>query len=308
MKAVRLHEAGGPDTLKYEDVEKPAAGPGQLLIRVKAAGVNPVDWKIRDGGMKGRLTLPMTMGFELAGVVDAVGEGVKDFRAGDQVYTYLGVGGGGAYAEFAAVPAKDCAKKPAKASWTQAGGTPLAGLTAWQALFDHAKLDKGQTILIHGAAGGVGHFAVQFAAWKGAHVIATASAENAAFVKSLGAERVIDYKTEKFEDLVKDADAVFDIIGGDTLKRSYGVLKEGGYLVSIVAGPDKAELEKKKAKGTVFLVHPDARQLTEIAGLIDGGKVKVDVSAEFPLKEAGKAQEENKSGGKGRGKVVLTVP
>lgn len=308
MKAVVLHEFGGPEKLKYEDVPRPRAEAGQVLVRVRAAGVNPVDWKIRDGGMRGRIKLPMTMGFDVAGVVEEVGEGVKDFKKGDEVYSYLGVGPGGGYAEFAAIPAKDVAKKPAKADMKQAGAAPLAALTAWQALFEQAKLEKGQTVLIHGAAGGVGHFAVQFAAWKGATVIATASAENAEFVKGLGAATVIDYKAQKFEDVAKDVDVVFDMIGGETLQRSYGVLKEGGYLVSIVAAPDRETLEKKHAKGSVFLVRPEGKQLAEIATLIDEGKVKVDVSAEYPLKEAGKAQEKSKSGGSGRGKIVLTVP
>lgn len=308
MKAVRIHAFGGPEVLKYEDAPKPTPAAGELLLKVHAAGVNPVDWKIRDGLMKDRLTLPFIPGFDVSGVVEAVGEGVTTFKVGDEVFTYVALTSGGCYAEFVNVPARDAAKKPAKVDHKTAAAVPLAALTAWQALFDHAKLDKGQTVLIHGAAGGVGHFAVQFAHWKGAKVIATASEENATFVKGLGADQVINYKTEKFETLVKDADVVFDMIGAETLELSYGVLKEGGYLVSIVAKPDPDKLAAKKAKGTVFLVKPDAKQLAEIADLLDQHKITVDLRSEFPLKDADRAQEESKSGKSGRGKIVLTVP
>lgn len=308
MKAVRMHDFGGPEVLKYEDVPKPAPGPGEVLVRVKAAGINPVDWKLRDGMGRSMLKPPFTLGFDVSGVVDAVDPTAKDFKPGDEVFAYLALARGGGYAEYAVVPAKDLAKKPAKIDHIHAAAVPLAALTAWQGLFDHAKLQAGQTVLIHGGAGGVGHFAVQLAAAKGIKVITTSSAQNVEFVKSLGAQTVIDYKSQKFEDIAKDLDAVFDMIGGDTLERSYQCLKEGGYIVSIVAAPDQAKLAAKKAKGSRFLVQPDAKQLSQIAALIDDGKLKPDVSATFDLQDAGKAQELSKSGGTGRGKIVLSVP
>ena len=307
MKAVRIHAAGDTSVLKYEDAPRPVAAAGEILVRVHAAGVNPVDWKIRSGAFGG-LKFPAILGYDVSGTVEQVGEGVKEFKTGDEVFAYLSLSKGGGYAQYVSVPAKEAAKKPAKADHKQAAAVPLAALTAWQAMFDKADLKAGQTILIHGAAGGVGHFAVQLAHAKGAKVIATASAENAEFVKGLGADQVIDYKKEKFEEVVKDADVVFDVIGGETLERSYAVLKEGGYLVSIVAAPDKAKLDARKAKGTNMLVKPDGKQLAEIATLIDEGKVKPDVSAEFELKDAAKAHERSKSGGSGRGKIVLIVP
>jgi NADPH:quinone reductase-like Zn-dependent oxidoreductase len=250
---------------------------------------------------------PYTLGFDVSGVIESAGEKVKDFKKGDEVFVYLPLGKGGGYAEFAVAGAKDVAKKPAKIDHTTAAAVPLAALTAWQALFDKADLKAGQTVLIQGAAGGVGHFAVQFAAAKGAKVFATASAENVEFVKGLGADRVIDYKKEKFEEIAKNVDVVFEMIGGETAAKSYQCLKEGGFFVSIVGPPDQAKLDERKAKGTAFLVQPNAKQLTEIAAMIDAGKVKPDVSKTFDLKDADKAQEWSKSGGSGRGKIVLIV-
>ena len=308
MKAVRMHDFGGPEVLKYEDVERPSLAAGEVLILVRAAGINPVDWKLRDGMGKGRITPPWTMGFDVSGIVEGADASVSEFKKGDVVFAYLPISKGGGYAEYVAVPSNAVASKPKTIDHTHAAAVPLAGLTAWQALFDQAKLQPGQTVLIHGAAGGVGHFAVQFAVNKGAKVFATASAQNAEFVKGLGAERVIDYKKEKFEEIAKDVDVVFDMIGGETLDRSYQCLKEGGYLVSIVAGPDREKLAARKARGSVFLVMPNGGELAQIAALIDAEKVKPDVSATFELKDAAKAQELSKSGGSGRGKIVLTVP
>jgi NADPH:quinone reductase-like Zn-dependent oxidoreductase len=307
MKAVRIHAFGETSELKYEDAPKPAPATGEILVKVHVAGVNPVDWKIRNGTVK-TMELPAILGFDISGVVEEVGEGVKDFQKGDEVYAYLDLKRGGGYAQFVALPAKDAAKKPTRADHKLAGATPLAALTAWQALFDKAGLKEGQTVLIHGGAGGVGHFAVQLAHAKGAKVIATASADNAEFVKGLGADQVIDYKKEKFEDVVKDVDVVLDMFGADTLERSYGVLKENGYLVSIVANPDKDKLKARKASGSWMLVKPDGKQLAEIAKMIDEGKVKPDIQDEFELKDVAKAHERSQSGGTGRGKIILTIP
>ncbi|MBL8763879.1 MAG: NADP-dependent oxidoreductase [Phycisphaerae bacterium] len=308
MKAVRMHGFGGVEVLRYEDVPVPTPGAGEVLVRVRAAGVNPVDWKLRDGMGKGMITPPYTPGFDVSGTVEATDGSVTEYKKGDEVYAYLPITRGGGYAEFAVVSARDLARKPQQADHTHAAAVPLAALTAWQAMFDRAKLQPGQTVLIHGAAGGVGHFAVQMAVAKGAKVIATASARNLDFVRGLGAGRVIDHNKEKFEEVARDVDVVFDMIGGDTLARSYAVLKEGGYLVSIVAAPDASKLADRKANGSVFLVQPNGMQLGEIAALIDSGKIKPDVSATFGLNDAARAQERSKSGGSGRGKIVLTVP
>ena len=221
MKAIRIHEFGGPEVLKYEDIPEPQPGPNEIQVRVIAAGVNPVDWKIRRGGMK--LPLPMTLGFDVAGIVNAVGSDDGGFHPGDSVYAKVAPPHGG-YAEYALADVSHTAIKPKSIGFVEAAAIPTAGLTAWQSLFDIAGLEKGQSVLIHGAAGGVGSFAVQFAKWKGAHVIGTASAGNAEFLRSLGADEVIDYKTKRFEDVVHDVDVVLDTIGEDTFERSWGTL------------------------------------------------------------------------------------
>ncbi len=307
MHAIRVAKFGGPEVLSYEQVPTPQAAEGQVLVKVHAAGVNPVDWKVRDGKFQAfGPQPPLTPGYEVSGEVAAIGGGVTTWKAGDQVYAYLSVAGGGGYAEYVAVPANILAAKPVTVDHVHAGGVPLAALTAWQALFDVAKLKEGQTVLIHAGAGGVGHFAVQFARIKGARVIATASAANADFLKSLGADEVIDYKSQKFEELVKDVDVVLDPIGGDTQEKSLGVIKKGGYLVSIVQPPSPAKLAEHGISGSAFLVHPDAKQLKEIAGLIDAGKVKPHVSEIFPLADAAKAHEKSQTG-RTVGKIVLDV-
>ncbi|MDZ4754278.1 MAG: NADP-dependent oxidoreductase [Phycisphaerae bacterium] len=307
MKAIQRTGYGGPDVLLLADVAKPSAGTGQVLIRVHAAGVNPVDWKMREGGLRGMISeAPAVLGFDVAGTVEAVGDGVTTFKAGDEVFAYIALDRGGGYAEFAAVPAAHVAKKPAAVDFVTAAAVPLAALTAWQALVDKAGMKEGQTVLVHAGAGGVGHFAIQIAKARGAKVIATASKANHNFLKSLGADVVVDYKNEKFEDVAKDVDIVLDSIGGDTQERSLGVLKQGGALISIVQPPDPAKLKERSLRGEVMLVAPNGAQLAELAALIDAGKIKPHVSETFPLAEAAKAQEQSKAGHV-RGKIVLKV-
>lgn len=311
MKAVRIHAWGDESVLTYEDAPRPTPGSGEVLVRIKAAGVNPVDWKIRDGMLNGRVELPFIPGFDAAGVVESVGTGESAYKPGDEVFVYLNLMKGGGYAQYALVPVADLAKKPANIDFKTAAGVPLAALTAWQALFDTAELKSGQTVLIHGAAGGVGHFAVQLAKSRGARVIATASEANLAFVKGLGADRVVDYKKEKFEDAVKElggVDVILDVVGGETQERSIAVINEGGMLVSIVGPPDAAKLAARKARGAGILVKPNGKELAEIAALIEAGKVKPDISATFDLQDAGRAHIEQKTRAGGRGKIVLTVP
>lgn len=307
MKAVRIHAYGKAEVLVYEDAPKPAPKAKQVLVEVRAAGVNPVDWKIRGGMMGMPITEPITLGFDIAGIVESVGEGVEEWKVGDEVFAYLPLARAGGYAEYAVSGVRELARKPAKLDFAHAGATPLASLTAWQALFDQGKLEAGQSVLIHGGSGGVGHFAVQLAHWKGAKVYATASEANLAFLKELGADVAIDYKAQKFEEIAKDVDVVLDSIGGETQQRSFGVLRKGGVLVSIVGNPDAKKAKELGVRATGMLVKPDGKQLAEIAQLLDTGKLKTVVSQVLPLAEARKAHELSESGHT-KGKIVLDVP
>jgi len=308
MKAVRIHRYGGPEVLSHEEVPKPEAGPGELLVRVHAAGVNPIDWKIREGlyRLVMRFRLPIVLGWDLSGVVEAVGAGVTRFRPGDAVFARPDIKRGGAYAEYVAIRESDAAHKPKSIDHVHAAAVPLAGLTAWQGLFDKARVEKGQRVLVHAAAGGVGHFAVPLAKWKGAFVAATASGRNEAFVRSLGADQFVDYTRERFEEAVAPVDAVLDTLGGDAGRRSWKVLKRGGTLVSVldIAAPLKGALRLKR--GHFLLIKPSADQLGQIAGLIDAGRLKPLVENVFPLAEARRAHELSQSG-RVRGKIVLEV-
>lgn len=307
MKAVRIHEFGGVDVLKLEDLPEPVPGPGEVLIEVKAASVNPVDYKIREGKYPPVTAdmLPVTPGRDVAGVIAALGQGVTAFKIGDQVFAMLPPDRGG-YAEWVLAPADVCAVKPASLDMVQAASVPLAALTAWQGLFTNGGLKEGQRVLIHGASGGVGSFAVQFAKAKGAQVFATASAENRAFVESLGAERVIDYHAERFEEIVRDADLVYDLIGGETQDRSWPVLKRGGTLVSTVGRPDAAKAAAAGVTAKGYGAQPDGGQLIEIAALIDAGRVKVTIDAVYTLDDAAEA-ERHLEDDHVVGKVVLKI-
>jgi NADPH:quinone reductase-like Zn-dependent oxidoreductase len=308
MKVVRIHQYGGAEVLRYEDAPRPVAGAGEVLIRVHAAGVNPVDWKIREGRLQGRIThhLPLVLGWDAAGVIEQLGPGVTQFNIGDAVYARPDLARDGAYAEYIAVRANEVALKPKSLDFIHAAAAPLAALTAWQSLFDAGDLQPGQKILIHAGAGGVGHYAVQFARWKGAHVVTTASARNASFVRSLGADEAIDYTATRFEDAVRDMDMVFDTVGGEVQARSWKVLRQGGILVSILALTVPEEAAQRGWRSAYVFVQPNAAQLTKIAGLIDAGKVKPVVENVFPLHEAAKAHAAVQSGHT-RGKVVLRV-
>jgi NADPH:quinone reductase-like Zn-dependent oxidoreductase len=306
MKAVRIHSYGGPEVLQYEETSRPEAAAGEVLIRVHAAGVNPLDWKVRSGYVKGflRHRFPLILGWDVSGVVEAVGRRVADFKRGDAVYALLDFTRDGAYAEYVVAPVRDVARKPASLDHVHTAAVPLAASTAWQSLFDVAKLEAGQRVLIHGAAGGVGHFAVQLAKWKGARVIGTASGRNENSVRGLGADEVIDYSTTRFEDRVSNIDVVLDLIGGDTQQRSWKILKKGGMLVSTVGVSSTQSLGGQGARGETLLVHPDAGQLARIAELIDGGQLKPVINTVLPLTEAAKAHELSQTGHI-HGKIVL---
>lgn len=308
MKAIRIHEYGGPEVLRYEDAPKPELAEGDVLVRVHAAGINPVDWKIRQGYLKDKIPypLPFIPGWDLSGVVEAVAPGAEGFKPGDEVYSRPDIARNGAYAEYIAVRASELARKPASISHEEAAGVPLAAITAWHALFETAGLSAGQTVLIHAASGGVGSFAVQFAKWRGARVIGTASAANHELLRRLGADEVIDYRTTRFEDVARDVDVVFDTIGGETQERSWGVLRKGGILVSIVSPPSEEKARTHGVRQGYIFIGPNAAWLTEIARLIDEGRVRPVIGEVLPLSEARRAHELSQSG-HARGKIVLRV-
>ncbi len=304
MKAVRIHHFGGPEVLQVDEIGPPVAAEGKLLIRVIAASVNPVDSKIREGGYP-KVTeaeLPLTLGRDVAGILETAGGG---FEAGDAVYAHLDWADGG-YAEYALCAPTGIAAKPSTIDMIAAAAVPLAATTAWQALFDHGQLKAGERVLIHGASGGVGAFAVQFARVAEAEVIATASAAEADRVTAYGAGKVIDPKVQKFEDEVHDVDLVIDLIGGDTQDRSYQILKRGGRLISTVQEPDQAKAEAAGVTAQRFMTQPNGRQLAEIAELIDSTLVQVTVVKVFTL---GLASEAHRMLEKSHphGKIVLEI-
>lgn len=308
MKAVRIHAYGGPELLHYETAPRPVPNPDDLLIRVRAAAVNPVDWKIREGYLQGFLNhqLPLIPGWDVSGEVVNVGPEATGFKIGDAVYARPNIERDGSYAEYIAVKASEAAHKPTRLSHDHAAAVPLAALTAWQALVDVAQLQAGQTVLIHAAAGGVGSFAVQLAKARGAQVIATASAVNTGIVAELGADQFVDYTKTRFEEIVKDVDVVFDTLGGDTQDRSWQVLKPGGILVSIISPPVEETAAKHGVRSAFVFVQPNGQQLAAIARLIDEGRMKPIIHTVLPLSEARQAQVISQ-GGHARGKIVLHV-
>ena len=306
MKAVVAHEYGGPEVLKFEEVPRPEPKENEALVRVIASGVNPADPLTLSGRYAREFGthLPLIPGYDIAGIVEKIGAKITKLKAGDAVYGYPTFGGG--WAEYVTVNEGEVASKPASLSFTEAAAVPMGALTAWQALTDTAHLHAGQTILIHGGSGGVGSFAVQIAKARGARVIATASTANQDLLKQLGADVAIDYTKARFEEIAKDVDAVLDPVGKETLGRSYGVVKKGGIVMSLVARPDPVELEKRGIRGAAISVHADAEDLAEIARLIDVGKIKPIVTQVLPLSEAIEAQRQAATHHT-RGKVVLRV-
>ncbi len=304
MKAIRLHARGGPDALRFEDAPTPRPGAGEVLVRVRAAAVTPTEllwaptWATRDGGPR---PLPVIPGHEFSGEVAAVGEGVTAVGVGEAVYGMSDWFGDGAQAEFCLARPADVARKPASVDHTHAAVTPISALTAWQGLIVRSHLSAGQRVLIHGAAGGVGVFAVQLARWRGAYVIGTASANNLAFVRALGADELIDYRTRRFEDVVQGLDVVFDTVGGETLERSWGILKPGGRVVTIATSGEGSR--DPRVREAFFIVEANGAQLGEIARLIGGGQLRPVVDAIFPLSQGRQAYEHRPT----HGKVVLRV-
>ncbi|PTT28650.1 NADP-dependent oxidoreductase [Pseudomonas sp. HMWF021] len=303
MKAIRVYEYGNPDVLQLEERADPVAGEGEVLIEVAGAGVNPIDWKVLSGAMKAfiPLPLPFTPGVEVSGKVIATGSGVTQFKRGDEVFGFINIVGG--YASKAVAAVTKLALKPQSLSALQAGAVPATALTAWQALTEHAGVQRRQKVLIHAAAGGVGSMAVQIAKYLGAEVIATASAGNHAYLKQLGADHVIDYTTQAFEEWVADVDVVLDLVGGDTQNRSFRVLKKHGVLVSPVSAPSMTLANDYGVTPINFATRSDGAQLSLIAELFDRGHLTVDVEV-FPLSEAQRALEKSQSR-RGHGRLVL---
>lgn len=308
MKAAVIHEHGGPDVFKYEDAPRPEPKEDEVLVQVIAAAVNPVDTYIRQGARSKSepLEKPMIIGYDIAGIVEKIGANVKTYKNGDAVYAYLPVPRGGGYAEFAIAKESEMSRKPKNIDFEKAAAVPLAATTAWQALIDTAKLGKGQTVLIHGASGGVGCFAVQIAKARGAKVIATASTANQELLQQLGADQPIDYTKTKFQEVVKDVDVVLNNVRGETLPASYGVVKKGGVVVSITDEPDPAECAKREIQCSRLMAHPEARVLEKLTALIEAGKIAPIVSQTFPLMDVAKAHQQIETHHT-RGKVVLKV-
>ena len=307
MIAIVIHERGGPEQFVCEQVPDPRPKKGEVLVRVHAAGVTPTEltwettYRTRDGASR----LPSIPGHELSGVVQVAADG-SNFATGDAVYGLIDFWRNGDFAEFVTVAANDLAPKPQNVDHEHAAAAAMSALAAWQALFDYAALAEGHRILIHGAAGGVGSFAVQFAHWCGAHVLATAAAKHREFVLDLGAHEVIDYTAQRFEDVVRDVDVVLDLIGGDTLTRSWGVLQPGGILITLAGTIDLSEASRRRVRGVRFTVKPSRTDLAAIARLIDAGTIRSIVSDVFPLACAQKAFRQGLMG-HNRGKIVLRV-
>jgi NADPH:quinone reductase-like Zn-dependent oxidoreductase len=308
MMAWRVHEFGPPEIMKYERVPRPDPGPGEVLVKVEAAGVGPWDGWIRAGKSALPQPLPLTLGSDLSGEIVAKGSGVSELRVGDQVYGVTNPQFIGAYAEYALASAGMVSNKPASLTHVEAASVPVVAATAWQALFDHAQLKAGQTVVIHGAAGNVGSYAVQLARDAHLQAIATAATDDISFVRDLGANMVIDYRTQRFEEKVRDADAVIDLVGGETQNRSFQVLRRGGKLISAVSNPDQKLAERHGVEASFFLVNVTRQNLAEIACLVDGGKLRTKVGAVLPLADAREAHlmlERVRTSPKG--KIVLDV-
>lgn len=304
MKAALIGEYGNNDVVRIVDIERPEPEAGEILAKVHAAGVNPVDWKIRSGaGQRLGLVLPIRLGGEFVGTIEKLGQGVSGFERGDAVFGMVRTGG---FAEYAIAEASDIARKPSNLDFVQAAALPLAGSTAWQAMFDKAGLVGGQRLLITNSSGGVGSLAVQFAKAKGVHVTAVASARNEAYVRGLGADEFIDYTSQPFEQVARDMDVVFDTVGGETFERAFQTLRKGGFLVTAVAFP-KDEAERYGVHMARASTVPNGQELASIADLVEAGKVTPHVETVLPLAEVKQALALSEAG-RTRGKIVVKMP
>ena len=307
IRKMRIHSFGDSAVLQVDTVELSLPDASQVLVSVKAASVNPVDFKIRSGKYPAvkEDRLPYTLGRDVSGVVEKCGAQATQYKVGDEVFGMVGIGGGG-YAEKVALDQRAITRKPSSLDHVHAAAIPLAGQTAWQGLFRHGGLKPGQSVLIHGGSGGVGHFAVQFAKAKGARVLTTVSTANVEFAKSLDADVVIDYTTQRFEDQASDLDMVFDLIDGETRERSWKLLKPGGTLVSTLTDPSQERAKELGVRALRYTVEADGNELAEIAALVTAGKVKAHVQKIYPLEEAAQALTELEKNHPA-GKIVLIV-
>lgn len=307
MKAARVLHFGPPSVIENDDLPRPEPAEGQLLVRVKAAGVGPWDALIREDKSGIQETLPLILGSELSGIVDAVGVGVAGFGRGDEVYGATNEQFTGGYAEYALPLAKMMAQKPKTLNFIQAASAPIVSVTAWQMLFEYAQAEGGQTVLIHGAAGNVGAYSVQMASQAGLHVVATAASADREYVKGLGAEKVVDYQKERFDESVTGVDVVLDTVGGDTQQRSFRVLKPGGILVSVVSPVPEATQTLYGIRAAFFYVDVTTARLNTITELFDSGKIVTDVGTVLPLEKARLAHEMLGGAPHKRGKIVLSM-
>ena len=306
MKAARVLQFGPPNVIMTDELPRPEPGAGQLLVRVKAAGVGNWDALIREGKVELQ-PLPLILGSELSGIVEATGAGVSGFKAGDEVYGATNEQFSGAYAEYALASAGLMAQKPKTLNFIEAASTPIVTVTAWQMLFDYAHATAGQTVLIHGAGGNVGAYAVQLAKQTGLHVVATAASDDLDYVRDLGAERVVDYRTQRFEESLTGVDIVLDTVGGDTQQRSLQVLKPGGILVSVVSPVSETAQKRYGIRAAYFYVDVTTTRLNKITELFESGKLTTDVGTVLPLEEARKAHEMLGHAPHRRGKIVLSI-
>lgn len=303
MKVAVIHSFGGSDKIKIEDSPRPQIKSDEVLVKIHDAGINPIDWKVREGFRKSSSTqFPLILGQDFAGEIVDIGPKVKDFKKGDSVFGFAR----GAYAEYAAVSVDRIAQIPKSLDFETASAIPTAGLTAWQIVIDHAHIKEGQKILVHGAAGGVGSFIVQLALWKKAHVIATASASDEKYLKDLGVQKVIDYKTMHFEEVVKDVDVVVDLVGGDTLSRSYQIMKKGGIAISTVGSVKEGDARTHGVHGINMMMNPNSKDLSELAKLFEEKILKLRKAEVLPLAEAQRAQDLNQKG-HSKGRIILKM-
>ncbi|MFC7592968.1 NADP-dependent oxidoreductase [Nonomuraea antimicrobica] len=312
MKAISQDTLGGPEVLKVVEVDRPVPGPTEVLVRVEAAGLNPTDWKTRASGGILRMPPPFVLGWEVSGVVEGSGVGQALHRPGDEVFGLLRYPQGhGAFAEYVTAPSRHFVRKPASVDHVHAAAVPLAGLTAWQALVDVAQLEPGHRVLIHAAAGGVGHLAVQIAKARGAYVIGTASAAKHDFLRGLGADELVDYREQDFAEVVRDVDVVLDAIGGDYGQRSLRTMRAGGTIISLALSLLDPGLHDRAAalgiRSEAILVEPDQAALRALAALVEAGRLRPEIAAVLPLAEAAKAHELGETN-RTTGKIVLTVP
>ena len=312
MKSVQIKRYGGSDVVELNDTASvPSVSVGKILVDVKASGVNPADWKVREGYFQqmAPLQFPSNLGFDFSGTVKQLGEDVpSDFEQGDEVYGQTPVlsGGSGAFAELVLVDKDSITHKPKTLTHIEAAALPTVGVSSWQALVENIGLSKGQKILIHGGAGGIGSIAIQLAKHNGAYVSTTVNVNDKQFVQELGADQIIDYNSQKFEDLLHDYDAVFDTIGGDTYKRSFKVLKKGGIIISTLEQPNSELMQQYGVKATFQFTQVNRKRLTKLAQWVDQNNIKINVDRTFSLDEAGKALDYQKDVHP-RGKVVIII-